>query len=309
MIESEAPDAEARFRPGWSIDLRRSLGPMARWPAMRVGRDGIWRATNTPDGPATTHVWVDRNGDVRMRAWGPGASWAGAGLPALAGAGDDVGGFGDVAARHPLVADLARRMPGLRMPRTRQVFEALVPTVIEQKVTGHEARRSYARLVRTLGRPAPGPGAALGLVVPATADVWAATASWVFHRAGVERRRADTVRVAATYARRLDEAASLPMEAARRRLTALPGVGPWTAAEVAQIALGDADAVSVGDYHIPNTVAWALAGVARGDDDRMLELLEPFRPHRGRVVRLIEAAGIGAPKFGPRRPIDSIADR
>ncbi len=228
-------------------------------------------------------------------------------MPSLVGADDDVDGFAEVASRHPLVADLARRMPGLRMPRTRQVFEAIVPVVIEQKVTGREARRSYARLVRKLGRPAPGPGAALGLVVPPPAEVWAATASWVFHRAGVERRRADTIRVAATYARRLDEAASLPLEDAKTRLTALPGVGAWTAAEVAQIALGDADAVSVGDFHIPNTVAWALAGEARGDDERMLELLDPFRPHRGRVIRLIEAAGIGAPKFGPRMPINSIA--
>jgi 3-methyladenine DNA glycosylase/8-oxoguanine DNA glycosylase len=302
-----APDAAVTFRPWWPVDLGRTLGPMARWPAMRVGGDGVWRATLTPDGPATSHLRVDGDGVVHMRAWGPGASWAAHGLPTLVGADDDVSGFAAVAGTHPLVRDLCRRMPGLRVPRTRQVFEALAPTIIEQKVQGHEARRSYARLVRRLGQPAPGPGRALGLFVPPAPDAWAATPSWVFHRAGIERRRADTVRVAASYARRLDEAAALSIPEARARLTALPGIGQWTAAEVAWIALGDADAVSVGDYHIPNTVAWALAGEARADDARMLELLEPFRPHRGRVIRLIEAAGIGAPRFGPRMPLNSIA--
>ena len=299
---------EARFRPTWPIDLRRTLGPMARRPAMRVGLDGIWRATLTADGPATTHLRVERDGEVQLRAWGPGAAWAAERLPGLVGADDDVSGFTDVADRHPLVAELARRMPGVRFSRTGQVFEAIVPTIIEQKVTGHAARRSFAQLVRRLGQPAPGPGAALGLIVPPAPDAWAATPSWVFHRAGVERRRADTVRVAATYARRLDEAATLPREIAWARLTALPGVGAWTAAEVAQVALGDGDAVSIGDFHIPNTVAWALAGEARGDDARMLELLEPFRPHRGRVIRLLEAAGIAAPKFGPRMAVNEFAD-
>ena len=94
---------------------------------------------------------------------------------------------------------------------------------------------------------------------------------------------------------------------ATRRLTAIPGIGPWTAAEVVRTAYGDPDAVSVGDYHIPHTVAWALAREVRGSDARMLELLEPFRGHRGRVCDLLAHGGIGAPKFGPRMPIRSFA--
>lgn len=301
------PDAVASFVPTWPVDLRRTLGPMARRPAMLLGPDGVSRATQTPDGPATAHVRVDRDGVVHLRAWGPGARWCADGLASLVGADDDAASFDTVATAHPLVADLARRMPGLRFPRTRSVFEALVPAIIEQKVIGHEARRSYARLVRRLGTPAPGPGAALGLVVPPTAATWVDTPSWVFHQAGVERKRADTVRVAATYAHRLDEAAALSRLDAFERLTALPGIGAWTAAEVAQVALGDGDAVSVGDYHLPDTVACALAGEARADDARMLSLLEPFRPHRARVIRLLEAAGIGAPRFGPRMARHPIA--
>ena len=92
-------------------------------------------------------------------------------------------------------------------------------------------------------------------------------------------------------------------EDAVRRLMAFEGVGPWTAAFVMAAALGDADAVPVGDYHLPNMVSWALAGEPRADDARMLELLEPYRGHRGRVVRLLKQAGVHAPKYGLRSTI------
>ena len=87
---------------------------------------------------------------------------------------------------------------------------------------------------------------------------------------------------------------------AMNRMTAFPGIGVWTAAQAVQAALGDPDAVVVGDYKIPNVVAWNLAGEPRGDDQRMLELLEPYRGHRARVVRLLKAGGELPPKYGPR---------
>ncbi len=95
-------------------------------------------------------------------------------------------------------------------------------------------------------------------------------------------------------------------EDAYRLLLAIPGVGPWTAGEVGRAALGDPDAVSVGDYHLPSLVAWLLAGERRADDARMLELLEPYRGQRGRVIRLLEAAGTWPPRRGPRMPARSI---
>ena len=267
---------------------------------MRIGPDGVWRATRTPVGPATTHLRAG-GGEITARAWGPGAQFALDTLPALVGADDDAEGF---VPRHPVVVELARHLAGLRIGRSGAVVEALVPSVLEQKVVGLEARRSYARLVRALGEPAPGPAS---LLLPASPVRLASTPSWVFHRAGVERRRADTIRVACSYRSRVEEAASLPSGEAQRRLTALPGVGRWTAAEVALVALGDADAVSLGDYHLPHQVGWALAGEARGDDARMLELLEPYRGHRGRVIRLVVAGHPAPPRFGPRTPLRSIA--
>jgi 3-methyladenine DNA glycosylase/8-oxoguanine DNA glycosylase len=298
------PDAVRTVPVAGRLDLRRTLAPARRGPGdptMVLGHTGCWRATNTPEGPATTslrHV----GSRLEVEAWGAGARWAVEHAPALAGLDDDPDGFDP--SSHPVVATLHRRLPGLRIGRTAAVCEALLPSVLEQKVTGLEARRSYRTLVRRLGRPAPGPA---GLVLPPTPAVLAATPSWTFHRAGVERKRADTIVRAMARAVRLEEATSLPRDDARRRLQAFPGVGPWTAAEVAGVALGDCDAVSVGDHHLKNQVSWVLAGEARGSDDRMLELLEPWRGHRNRVVRLIVAAGLTAPRFGPRHAVRSIA--
>jgi 3-methyladenine DNA glycosylase/8-oxoguanine DNA glycosylase len=285
---------ERTFRTVRPLNLRLTLAPLCRGrgdPTMRLGPDGAWRATRTPVGPGTEHLAV-RGDVVRVRAWGPGADWLLDHAPALVGEHDDEAGF---VPHHPVVADARRRLPGLRLTRSHAVVEALVPTVLEQKVIGKQARRSYASLVRATSEPAPGP---TPLYLPPDPRVVAGMPSWAFHRWGVERKRADTVRRACAAARRLDDDPG--------RLTVVPGVGPWTAAEVGRLALGDADAVSVGDYHLPHLVTWALAAEPRGDDARMLELLEPYRGHRGRVQRLLEASGIGAPRYGPRLPLQRI---
>jgi 3-methyladenine DNA glycosylase/8-oxoguanine DNA glycosylase len=269
-------------------------------PTIHYATDGIWRATRTPDGPGTIHLAVESGGcSVTAQTWGPGGDWLLKRAPAMCGALDSLEGFEP--ARHPAVARLARRLPGMRLCRTERVLDALVPAILEQKVTGSEARRAWAGLVRGFGEPAPGPVDLL--VAPAPARLRTiTTATW--HRLGVERKRAETIRRVATVAHRLEmtgDGGEL-----RRRLLTIPGVGVWTAAEVAVVALGDPDAVSVGDYHLSHAVTWALAGEPRGDDARMLELLAPFAGHRGRVVRLIEAGGMLAPRRGPRMPLRRI---
>ena len=281
------------------IDLRLTLGPLQRGhrdPTTRVTAREVWRATRTPEGSATFRI----TSDLVMDAWGPGAAWALDAFPALVGADDDDSSF---TALDPVVADLRRRLRGLRLCRTGAVVEALVPTILEQKVVGAEAWRAYAGLVRALGEPAPGPG---GLYLQPAPETWARTPSCVFHRFGVERKRAEAVRVASSYAHRLEEVTSMALPDAYARLRALPGVGAWTAAEVALAALGDPDAVSVGDFHLPHHVAYALAGEPRADDARMLELLAPYAGQRGRVIRLIEAGAPGPPRFGPRLRLQRI---
>ncbi len=271
---------------------------------MRIDGRHAWRATRTDDGPAAVSIEI-RGDEVLAEAWGPGAERAVAGVPGLLGLGQETNGF---APRHPLIAELRHRFPGVRIGRSGAVLEALVPAILEQKVTGEEARTAFRGLVRRLGEPAPGP-AELRLRLPPTPAQLAALPYYDYHPFGVERRRAEVLRRVAARAAWFEAIVDLPLETAYARLTALPGVGPWTAAEVAVRALGDHDAVSVGDYHIPTMVTWALAGEPVGTDARMLELLEPFRPHRALVVRLLEASGIRPARRGPRmapRGIESI---
>ena len=297
-MEAQVRSAFETSRP---LDLVSTLAPIGLGPSLRIDGSDAWRATRTPEGVATIHL-RQAGGRIEVEAWGPGAAWAAAQAPSLCGENDDASGFQP---QHRLIADLHRRNPGLRLPRTEAVFEALVPTVLEQKVTTIEANAGYRALVDALGEPAPGP---VSLKVPPSSEVLARTPYWTFHRFGVERRRAVVIIQAARSAGRLEEITTMDLASAYRRLLAFPGVGPWTAAKVALVALGDPDAVPVGDYHLPHTVGYALEGTSRSSDERMLELLDPYRGHRARVIRLLTISGIGAPRFGPRMPLRDIVN-
>jgi 3-methyladenine DNA glycosylase/8-oxoguanine DNA glycosylase len=288
------------------LHLGRTLEAVRRGrgdPALLLADAECWRATRTPAGPATLHLRVV-GGRLEAEAWGPGRGWALHHAGDLVGEGDDDSGFRPGS---EVLRAASRSLRGLRIGRTGAVAEALVPTILEQKVAGVEARRSWRALVRRLGERAPGP-APHGLTVPPEPARLAATPTWVFHRCGIERKRADTVRRAMARGGRVDEVVALPLDEAYRRLRALPGVGPWSAAEEGRVALGDADAVSVGDHHLPSQAAWALAGEPTGTDERMLELLEPYRGHRGRVLRLLTVAAVGPPRRAPRAALRSFTD-
>ncbi len=268
-------------------------------PTSRRDDTGWWFAWRTPDGPVTLRLTAPAgvSEEVTAQAWGSGAGWVLEQVPALLGEHDDLEGFD--ATLHPLVADEWRRRPGWRVPRSGLVVQNLVASVIEQKVTGKEAFAGYRRLVRRFGEPAPGPGEGLGLAVPPTPAGWAAVPSWEWLEAGVDPGRSRTVSAAVRYAGRLEECVGMAPDAARARLTALPGIGRWTWAEVAQRALGLPDEVSFGDYHVAKDMTWALTGTPQ-DDDALAELLEPWRGHRYRVQRLLELGGHHRPRRGAR---------
>ena len=293
------------YRPATPVDLRSTLGPLGRgtydqttiWDAR-----GVWRTFGTPGGSATLRL-TQRNDGVDAVAWGPGAEWAIAGVPELLGAGDDWSAL-DVG-RHPFLVEVLRRHPGLRLPRTRRVFEALAPVIIEQKVTSLEAYRQWARLVRWYGEPAPGvaegvaprdlrmcPSAARLRLVP----------SWEWHRIGVDPTRSRTLVTASRVAESLERTIDDPGEDAATKLRSVPGIGAWTAAETLQRSHGDPDQISVGDYHLAADVGYALTGSVT-DDDGMLELLQPWAGQRQRVVRLILASGRRRERRGPRATI------
>jgi 3-methyladenine DNA glycosylase/8-oxoguanine DNA glycosylase len=294
------PEAETTIDTVERIDLAATLAPLAHGngdPTIRIRADGVWLAMRTPAGPVTMRL-VGSGVEVRVSAWGLGAAWALVHAADLVGANDRPQ---DLVPRHRLIGELMRRMPGLRLPRTHRPFDALLPAICEQKVTGIEARAAYRGIIRVHGEPAPGPAR---LRLPPLPAVLARLPYFAYHRFGLERRRADLIRRCAQLAPRLEQLPEADLPAALLRV---PGIGPWTVAEVTRVAFGDPDAISVGDYHIPNMVAWVLAGEPRADDERMLELLEPYRGQRGRVQRLLELSGLHAPRRGPRMPLRNFA--
>ena len=283
-----------------------TLAPLRRGPrdpCFRVAGDGtIWRTSMLSSGPVAARLSRTAPHTAHCEAWGEGAEEFVETLPAMLGADDDASDF---VPRDPTVAAAYQRVPDLRLGRTERVLEALIPAVIEQRVPGADAFRSWRVLVTKYGTPAPGPAPA-GMRVPPSAEAWRYIPSWEFHRANVDPGRAQTVVSCARRATSLEKLASQPPAQAREALQSLPGVGVWTAAETAQRAFGDADAVSLGDYHIPKMIGWTLVG-RPVDDATMLELLEPMRPHRHRVVRVLEASGLAyEPRRGARLPVQNI---
>ena len=269
------------------------LGPLRRGtadPCFQVDGSTVWLSGLAPE-PFTARLEPGVTGTF----WGPGARWAADHLPQWLGAGDDTNGF---SCGHPLVARQWRRYePIWRVPRTLLTWQIAVAAVLEQRVTGVEARRGWRGLVREHGQPAPGPHE---LRVPPTPEQLLAVPSWDWRRYEVDRQRVVTLRELARSAHVLDRAAALPPAEARDSLRPLPGIGVWTAAEISARAFGDADSVSFGDYHLARNVTFALTGREDGTDDDMAALLEPYSGHRHRVVRMIELAGVAPPRRGPR---------
>ena len=294
-----------------TIDLGATLAPYRCGlgdPTTRLDRIGqgadstghFTRATLTPHGPATLHIrWRPGRGPD-AEAWGPGADWLLDRVPALLGAGDP-GAPHLETDTHPVVADAARRGRLIRFGASGTLYHELLPTIIEQRITSKEAKQQYARLCRELGEVAPGPFD--GLLLPPAPSTLARRPGWWFHPLGIERKRAEPLTEVARHASRFWAWSELDPAETARRLRLIRGIGVWTTGVVVGRALGDADAVPVGDYHIKHIVANALAGEARATDERMLQLLAPYLGQRGRVVRLLKAAGHGAPKFGPRQRI------
>jgi len=267
-------------------------------PTQRVDGSGChWRASRTPEGPVGLAIAPQsRAGEILAEAWGPGAQWALAQLPELLGDADDWTGFEPV---HPLLAEIRRRMPHLRQGRTGRVLESLVPSIIEQKVTGKEAFGGFRALVRRYGERAPGPGGDLGLMVQPDADTLRGIPSWEWLALHIDPARSRTVVAAARAAAAWDRLGDVDAAVASVPLRSVRGIGVWTSAEVRQRALGDPDAVSFGDYHVARDVGWALEG-REFDDDELAAYLETWRPHRGRVPLLLGAAGVRRPRKGPR---------
>lgn len=274
---------------GGALDLRRTLRPLHG----RFGADGWWLAARTPAGPGTVRLRRTRQ-DLIGEAWGDGAGWLLDRLGGLGGLEDDPSSF---ETDDGIVSELHRAHPGLRFGRTDLVFESLVAAICAQKVTGTEAKRAMHGLCRRFSDPAPGPNRRL--MLPPDPDRMAAAPYYEFHELHLEKRRADVLRRVSRAANEIGRLAQGSADDAARHLESIPGISVWTTASTLAVSHGDPDQVAVGDFHIKHIVVHHLTGRDRGTDEEMLELLEPFRPQRGRVVRLLHTLG-HEPRFGPR---------
>ncbi|HET6562209.1 MAG TPA: DNA-3-methyladenine glycosylase 2 family protein [Marmoricola sp.] len=298
----ETPALERAWRPSWPCPVPQILGSLRRGagdPTYLRDPDGtVWKGWRTPAGPVTLGVRpLDGAGEVHATAWGSGAEWVLDGLPALLGAGDDPSGFEP---QHDVLATAWRSHPHWRVPRTRLVMDALLPAILEQKVTGQEAFTSFRRLVRRYGEAAPGAAAVRrGLLVAPDAATVRSIPSWEWLRMHVDQARSRTILRAVEVAPALERLVDVTAAEADRRLRTLPGIGGWTSAEVRARALGDPDAVSFGDYHVAKDIGWALTG-RPVDDEQLAVLLEPYVGHRLRVQVLVGLAGLRRPRRGPR---------
>jgi 3-methyladenine DNA glycosylase/8-oxoguanine DNA glycosylase len=286
MVPVESRSIPLEGRP---LDLRRTLRPLHG----HFADDGWWMPARTPDGPGSLRVRRTRD-ELVGEGWGDGAGWLLDRLDAIAGLHDEPKWF---QTDHPVVAPLHHRHPGDRFGRTNLVFPALLVAICGQKVTGQEAARAMRGLTREFSAAAPGP--IPGLRLPPDPDEMADAPYHRFHPLHLEKKRADVIRDVSRNAARIQTLATLSPGQASVVLGSFRGIADWTTAKTLEVSHGDPDQVAVGDFHFKHMVVHHLTGRDRGTDEEMVELLEPFRPHRGRVIRLLHLLG-HEPSFGPR---------
>jgi 3-methyladenine DNA glycosylase/8-oxoguanine DNA glycosylase len=301
---SDTRGSMARTMITGAIDVRATLRPLGTFgmdPCHRWTSNSFAKAVLTPRGPGTIRLTWNGSGSVDALAWGSGAAWLVDRAPHWVGLHDDLDGFDPSA--HPRVAGWWRNHAGVRLPAAGVIWQELVLVLLGQRVTVEEAIKSWARMTYQWGEPAPGP---CDLRLPPAPDSLAERSYVDFHRLNVDRRRAEAILLAARRAHRLEEAATMTPADAFRRLTALPGLGAWTATSTIGASHGDPDTIVLRDYGLPTLVNYVFTGSAerldadKGGDERMCEHLAPWAGHRQRIVRLIRSAGVSVPRRHPR---------
>lgn len=286
-----------------SVFQNGTADPTTRWDGST-----FWRATWTPEGPGTVSITLRPDGLSDVEGFGPGGAWLASRVPGMLGEHD---GPAALTPQHPAVARAQRSWSDLRVGRSETPYHELLPAVLGQRITARDAFSQWHSLVRHYGRPAPGPqpsNPAHELLLPPDPHVLARIPYHELHHLGIERRRADTLRRVARSAPELMTVAQVSSASEQTAsLRRIPGVGEWTSAVAGAPAFGDPDALQVGDFHVKNTVAWALRGAIRGSDDEMVRDMAVYAGHRHRVVLWLQLDGWRAPRRGPGRRNLSIA--
>lgn len=205
----------------------------------------------------------------------------------------------------PLLAPLVRARPGIRVPGAVDGAELAVCAVLGQQVSLANARTFQSRIARAFGTPVPlrpavhdGEAPFPPLVTFPRPEVLAAAGPQAIRdAANLTQARARAVHAVATAcANGLSLAPGLDPLATRRALTALPGIGPWTADYLALRALHDPDAFMPSDLVARKALA-ALTAVPLGDLTAAAaeRASHPWRPWRAYALQHLWTATAYAP--------------
>jgi 3-methyladenine DNA glycosylase/8-oxoguanine DNA glycosylase len=188
---------------------------------------------------------------------------------------------------------LHRSLPGLRLLRMPWLYDITCSAILQQRIRTVDAMRDWRRIAqRWGGEISLGP---LNLRTFPSAQMLAQVAQFELQALGIDAQRARTLLKFAQESRFAPLRTTMNFAELRRHLERIPGIGPWTTESVMGYGAGDPDAAIPGDLHLPHLVCYALAGEPVGSDERMMELLEPFRGHRFRIIRLLYASGLDVP--------------
>ena len=204
-------------------------------------------------------------------------------------------GYASFAPEHQALAAHHRQLPGLRLIRVPWLFDIACSAVLQQRVRSTDAMREWGSICSRFGQKA-----RTGQTTFPSPALLSAVPLHDLQAIGIDPRRARTLLALAKEIRSYPLRPEMTHEQLRLRLGHITGVGPWTVDMILGFGAADTDAVPVGDLYLPHLVSFALAGERRGTDERMLELLEPLRPYRFRVVRLLYSANISVPGWSTR---------
>ncbi len=200
----------------------------------------------------------------------------------LLGTDQDLAPFYALAGTDPVMSKVVERYFGLHLPHTGTIFEALVLGVLGQQIA-----TNVARIIRTLIIESFGPKAEFDgetyYAFPRPEAIWASSPE-VLRTMKLTQRKSEYVHGIAGAA--LDRAVGLealvkrPDDEIVERLTALRGVGQWTAQWALIRAVGRSDALPLGDLALRRVVSWLFFDGAEVTDAQVEELARRWSPYR-----------------------------
>jgi DNA-3-methyladenine glycosylase II len=216
----------------------------------------------------------------------------------------DLTEFYRAAATIPWLAALAQRLRGLKPPRYRTLWEALVNAVVYQQVSLHAASAVVQRMIQQFGTPVEIDGVSV-YPFPDAERVLAASDD-ALRGLGLSAGKIATLRRAAdaTHSSMLDTAGleALPSDEAATLLRSIKGIGPWTAAVMLLRGFGRVDVFPMNDSGVARNLTLAAGGTAPD----VANVLETLGRHKGMLyyhllLARLEAKGeVGRPSVPPR---------